>query len=195
MTNQGYSDTSTWSRGQAWGILGFAQMYYWTRDVVFLDTALSLILYFLKRLDESEEKHECPYVPLWDFDAPVEDGKPLRDTSAGLIAANGMLILSQILLTTTPQQVFLLEKALRVLKETMELSLDKGTARFAQESEVKGGEIKVVNEGGGSFEGIIRNATANWNPDAHKPYKDHGLVYADYYFLEAGNKLLRIGLQ
>jgi len=197
-TNQGYSDTSTWSRGQAWGILGFTQIYQWTHELVFLNAAIRLAKYFLNRLDESIGKHECPYVALWDFDAPIEDSKPLRDTSAGLIAVNGMLVLHQVLLIAPKQegveQGFFLEKALRILGETVEFSLDKSTARFSKEDENKKGVIEVINEQQENFEGIVRNATANWNPDAHKPYKDHGLVYADYYFLEAGNKLLRMGL-
>jgi hypothetical protein len=49
-------------------------------------------------------------------------------------------------------------------------------------------------EGEGHWDGILMHATANNNEDAHKRYWDHGLVYADYYFLEAGNKLLRMGL-
>jgi hypothetical protein len=53
------------------------------------------------------------------------------------------------------------------------------------------GEFRVRESG---FECILRNSTTNWNPHAHKKYKDHGLVYADYYLLEFGNKLLRAGL-
>src|SRR6201746_41420 len=37
MTNQGFSDDSTWSRGQAWAMLGFTQVYTWTKDPQFLD--------------------------------------------------------------------------------------------------------------------------------------------------------------
>ena len=44
------------------------------------------------------------------------------------------------------------------------------------------------------FDGILMHATANNNEDSHKRCADHGLVYADYYFLEAGNKLLGMGL-
>ncbi|KAH8597842.1 glucuronyl hydrolase-like protein [Bisporella sp. PMI_857] len=199
LTNQGYADSSTWSRGQAWAILGFTQIYSWTKDPVFLNAAVGLAKYFLGRLDEVEGQHEYPYVPLWDFDAPVkeEEGGPLRDTSAGMIAVNGLLILHQIhgtspVLDTAP--LFFLDAALRILKETVALSLSKSKAAFKNDSQP--GKIEVVDVNGSeeTFAAILRNATANWNPDAHKPYKDHGLVYGDYYFLEAGNKLLRMGL-
>ena len=70
----------------------------WTRDPVFLHAATELANYFLARLESST--CENPYVPLWDFDAPVplNAGElPLRDTSAGMIAANGLLLLHQAL--------------------------------------------------------------------------------------------------
>lgn len=50
MTNQGYSDDSCWSRGQAWGILGFAKAYHWTRREEFRDAADRLAEYFMNHL-------------------------------------------------------------------------------------------------------------------------------------------------
>ena len=38
-TAQGYSNSSTWSRGQAWGILGFALLYNATGVPVYLETS------------------------------------------------------------------------------------------------------------------------------------------------------------
>jgi hypothetical protein len=49
-TAQGYSADSTWARGQAWGIMGFAQTYIWTKDREFLIVACGLAAYFLHRL-------------------------------------------------------------------------------------------------------------------------------------------------
>ncbi|KAG8629609.1 hypothetical protein KVT40_003474 [Elsinoe batatas] len=81
MTNQGWKDESCWSRGQAWAVMGFAQTYQWTRDVVFLETAVRCGSYFLRRLRQS--RHHHPLVPVWDFDAPQDNPQdPLRDTSA-----------------------------------------------------------------------------------------------------------------
>jgi len=42
LTAQGYHRDSTWSRGQAWGILGYAETYTWTKDERFLWTACGL---------------------------------------------------------------------------------------------------------------------------------------------------------
>lgn len=164
-------------RGQAWAILGFAQTYIWTKEQIFLDAAVSLADYFLHQLETS--KHPSPYVPLWDFDAPAED-PPIRDTSAGMIAANGLLLLYQAMHGEGASARFL-SATIRITKETIELSLSQERASFVDEGEPK-------------FDAILRNATACMNEDSLRRYWDHGLVYADYYFLELGNKFIRMGL-
>jgi hypothetical protein len=225
MTNQGHHDESTWTRGQAWSIMGFAQTYQWTRDPVFLDTAIACADMFLNRLLKSMHRHR--FVPVWDFDAPKSDPeKPLRDTSAGVIAANGMLLIHQALQSlphldrtagiTDSLRGFAetcgqegdadchpdwLDVALRIVEETISLSLDKDFASLT-EPETSGQENRGGNLDAGlsarivpsNFDAILRNATANNNEHAHKRYWDHGLVYADYYLLEFGNKLCRMGL-
>ena len=170
-------------------------MYSWTKDAEFLDTAVGVAKYFVKRLEESQ--HECPYVPVWDFDAPREEaGPPLRDTSAGMIAANGMLLLHQLLSTHRPSQTesptFFLDAALKITRQTISLSLSGSKASFSRTG--SGEEIEVVDDGEERFDGILRNATVNRNQDALMPDWDHGVVYADYYFLEFGNQLLRMGI-
>ncbi|KAF3032406.1 hypothetical protein E8E11_002286 [Didymella keratinophila] len=98
MTNQGWRDHSTWSRGQAWSIMGFAQVYTWTKDTKYLHTAIKCAEYFLRRSREGEGKWHHPLVPLWDFDAPIDDpAAPLRDVSAAMATANGLLIIHQSL--------------------------------------------------------------------------------------------------
>lgn len=201
MTNQGWKDDSTWSRGQAWSIMGFAQTYSWTKDVKYLETAIRCGEYFLRRMSESNGKWDYPNVPLWDFDAPQDDpASPLRDVSAGVVAANGFLIIHQSLqaLASPPStKTNFLDNALQIVSETLDMSYDRDLASFEVPSKglVNGnsfsGEFKIKETG---FECILRNSTTNWNEHAHKKYKDHGLVYADYYLLEFGNKLLRAGL-
>jgi hypothetical protein len=194
LTNQGYRDWSTWSRGQAWAVLGFTQTYTWTHDPVFLHAAISVSKYFISRLASSKvDSH--PYVPLWDFDAPL-DPLPPRDSSAGMIAVNGLLLLHQILISEhrADEATEFLDVAVRIVRETLELALAPEKALF--EVGDGGVALPVVKDGeeGKHFDGILMHATANNNEDAYKRYWDHGLVYADYYFLEAGNKLMRMGL-
>lgn len=153
---------------------------------------------------EGEGKWACAKVPVWDFDAEHEDAeKPLRDVSAGVIAANGMFVIWQCL-TALPSgeaegvsRTDFLAAALEIVAQTLEFAYDGDEARFLA-PEGKGvvngngsGGLRVRESG---FEGILRHSTTNWNEHAHKKYKDHGLVYADYYLLEFGNKLLRAGL-
>ncbi|KAF7590930.1 hypothetical protein BBP40_002236 [Aspergillus hancockii] len=181
-TVQGYKDWSTWSRGQAWGILGYTQTYQWTKDPVFLETARGLADYFVKRLSTSNHTH--PFVPLWDFDAPtLDDVLPPRDTSAGLVAANGLLLLHQILQGDSHY----LEHALRIVSEIIDLSIPSDQSTPTVDS---GGNTVVPQ---GSWESILMNATINNNEYSSTPSNNTGLVYADYYFLEFGNRLLEMG--
>ena len=47
---------------------------------------------------------------------------------------------------------------------------------------------------GTRFDAILKYGTANNNTYAKLRYSNHGLVYGDYYLVEFGNKLLRMGL-
>ncbi|KAF5518870.1 Unsaturated chondroitin disaccharide hydrolase [Colletotrichum aenigma] len=203
-TGQGYKAESTWARGQAWAILGYAQTFLWTSGKEFLDVALGLAEYFIFRLETSPKSVEFPveeenrtkgrYVPLWDFDAPIEDeANPLRDSSAGVIAANGMLVLSQALAGQglNEESVKWRDMATLIVKDTLDFSLAAEKAKFVFEN----GKITTIDtEEGKTFEAILKNATANHNARDHKRYWDHGLVYGDYYLIEFGNRLLKMGL-
>ena len=218
MTAQGFKDTSTWARGQAWGVMGYALTYNWCGDTAFLEAACGLAEHFIARLEGSpdcveveiteEEREEFlngrqrktkgRYVPLWDFDAPIEDeSNPLRDSSAGVIAANGMLVLSQTLATSTSSYYrklseHYLSMALKIISDTLAFSLSKEKARFAI---LENGRVGVEDvKKGERFDAILKNATANHNSKDWRRYWDHGLVYADYYLVEFGNRLLRMGL-
>jgi hypothetical protein len=200
MTHQGLADDSTWARGQAWAVLGFAQTYRWTGDLEFLSACMRLTDRFIARVQESPAKN-CPWVPLWDFDDTSGEldicGDRLRDASAGMIAANGMLLLHQALQIQRHSGVSVeydgrkyLDVALKIATDTIQYAVDKeDNAHF--EVNPDNGKVQVSP---GSWDAILRHSTANNNLNAMKRYKDHGLVYADYYFLEFGNKLLRMGL-
>lgn len=86
-THQGYRDESTWARGQAWGIYGFAIAYKYTQDKRFLNASKKMVKYFIERLPSD-------HVPYWDLDLKGEE--VLRDASAAAIAASGMFLLSEL---------------------------------------------------------------------------------------------------
>lgn len=102
-THQGYQDGSTWTRGQAWGIYGFALAYRYTKHEAFLDTAKRLARYFIERMAEDG-------VVYWDFDVPIDEDTP-RDSSASAIAACGLLELLELMEDRDPDRM-LFESAL-----------------------------------------------------------------------------------
>ncbi|SDD76383.1 unsaturated chondroitin disaccharide hydrolase [Paenibacillus sp. UNCCL117] len=84
-TQQGYSDDSCWSRGQAWAIYGFALGHRYTGDDRLLDIGQKVTHYFLNRLPKDD-------VCYWDL--IFTEGSEERDSSAAAIAASGMLELA-----------------------------------------------------------------------------------------------------
>ncbi|KAH6689796.1 Six-hairpin glycosidase-like protein [Plectosphaerella plurivora] len=208
-TCQGYSDSSTWARGQAWAILGFAQTYLWTGCAEFLDAACGLAQYFLHRMETSPPEVEVAvtspdtgqsgtsgrYVPLWDFDAPLpDDGVPIRDTSAATCAANGMLVIAEGLQRNGRYEAAgeYIEYGKLIIRDTLALSLAGERAQLVANS--AGGLTGADVIQGLRFDGILKNATVANNGMCCQRLYDHGLVYADYFLLEFGNRLLRMGL-
>lgn len=92
-THQGYSDDSCWSRGQAWGIYGFALGYRHSGRAELARLSSSLANYFLNRLPED-------LVCYWDL--IFTQGDEPRDSSAAAIAACGLLELIQHLPAADP---------------------------------------------------------------------------------------------
>lgn len=207
LTAQGYSDTSTWSRGQAWAILGYAQTYSWTKDETFLQTACGLADYFIDRLMKAPNCVEQVrsgvrvgrFVPLWDFDAPVDEGSPLRDTSAAMIAANGMILIANSLAAVGDFNLFqkYYQAAMTIVRETITLCYAQDKLELVVQEDASGC-LKVDTKTSSdsienSFDCILKCATANFNENWTDKYANHGLVYADYYLLEFGNRLLQLG--
>lgn len=197
LTGQGFHRDSTWSRGQAWAILGYAETYVWTKDRRFLDAACGLCEYFLDRLATSPAcVVQGRNVPLWDFDAPIEDEQePLRDSSAGVIAANGMLVLSQALTSVSESSLSLryLQAALAIVHDTLNFALapEKACLSISATKSIEAEEVCAPNR----FDGILKFGTANNNTHAKRRYANHGLVYGDYYLVMFGNRLLRMGIR
>ncbi|MGV9454508.1 glycoside hydrolase family 88 protein [Streptomyces sp. NPDC003635] len=87
-TVQGYSPTSCWSRGQAWGLYGFTTIHRRTGNPEFLATARKLADYALGALTPD-------HVPVWDYRAPQQP-HDIKDASAGAIMACGLLDLAAV---------------------------------------------------------------------------------------------------
>jgi rhamnogalacturonyl hydrolase YesR len=166
-TLQGFSDGSTWSRGQAWGIYGFTTVYRFTRDSSFLSTAKGLADFFLKHKNLPADK-----VPLWDFNVGEEGFQPdwnydpanypetPRDASAAAIAASALLELSDY--CSGEEQQYYKNAASDILASLSKepyLNTDKANPYF-----------------------VLKNCVGNLpaGREINVP-----LIYADYYFLEA----------
>ncbi len=84
---QGYESGSSWSRGQAWAVYGYALSYRHTKEARYLDAAKRAAAYFIANAARTD------YVPLVDFRAPKEP--VLYDTTASAIAACGFLEIAE----------------------------------------------------------------------------------------------------
>ena len=86
-THQGISHATCWSRGQAWGLYGFAETYRRTKDEVFLYTARRLADYAIAHAPQDK-------VPFWDYNS-LEIPNTYRDSSAAAVYAAGLLELAE----------------------------------------------------------------------------------------------------
>jgi len=150
-TAMGYSDSSTWARGQAWALHGFTTVYRYTRNARVLSAARRVARYFVSHLPSDS-------VPPWDFDAPQSTNPP-RDSSAAAIAASGLLDLSQL----EPDA----GRSSRDLKAAKAILRSLSSRAYLAE--------------GTKSRSILLHGTSDWR---HGP-PDRGLIYGDYYFLEA----------
>ena len=87
-THQGLSDDSSWARGQAWGLYGFAVCFRETGDVRYLEAAKKIAAFTKENLPED-------LVAYWDFNDPAIPNTH-RDASAAAITASALYILSSV---------------------------------------------------------------------------------------------------
>ena len=86
-TYQGYSPEGCWSRGQAWGIYGFATVYRQTGDARFLEIAQSMADYWMDRVQDDPSR-------IWDCALPASEPR-VRDSFAAALAYAGLLELAE----------------------------------------------------------------------------------------------------
>ena len=103
---QGYESGSSWSRGQAWALYGFALSYRHTKDQKYLDAAKRVANYFIANLVRSD------FLPLCDFRQPAEP--VYYDSTAGACAACGFLEIAEHV-GEYEKQLYI-DAAMRVLK-------------------------------------------------------------------------------
>lgn len=109
-THQGYSDQSSWARGQAWGVYGFALNHKRAPELGLLATAMRQADYFLAHLPADR-------IAYWDL--AFQSGDEPRDSSASAIAVCGLLELAEQLPDSAPRQHYL-EQATLILHALIE---------------------------------------------------------------------------
>lgn len=162
-THQGFADGSTWTRGQAWGIYGFALAARYLNDPEMLDTAARMALYFAEHLPEDR-------VAYWDFDAPVTPDTK-RDSSASAIAACGMLEIAS--------QLGEHDERSAVLTETAQASVESLIRNYSTHSAPHGDP-----QAGGLLLHGSYSVRGGDSPDDYT-------IWGDYYYLEALMRLER----
>ncbi|MGN0201634.1 MAG: glycoside hydrolase family 88 protein [Candidatus Cryptobacteroides sp.] len=175
-TAQGYSDESTWARGQAWALYGYTMMADLTGEERYLRKAEELALWTIRNLPED-------YVQYWDYTAAAKlladeagldrrwagelpDGRILRDASSAAITASAFACLARI-------------------------SRDRKLAGLCRETALRQVEAlsspEYMAEPGTNCGFILKHSTGAYHGNSEV---DVPLTYADYYFLEAILRLL-----
>lgn len=103
---QGYDADSSWARGQAWAIYGYALSYIHTGKQEYLDTAKKVAHYFISNVALTD------FVPRHDFRQP-EDPDYI-DTSAGAIAACGLIEIAKCV--PESEQKLYMQSAVNIIK-------------------------------------------------------------------------------
>jgi hypothetical protein len=164
-TCQGFTDESSWARGQAWGLYGFVTCYRYTKDPQYLTFAEKIADYILNHPNLPDDM-----VPYWDYNVPDSGLVPewkynpskypeiLRDASAAAITSSALFELC----------TFGVDKASEYRKAATQILTSLESPQYMHSPENK---YFILNHSVGSI--------------PHGAEIDKPLVYADYYFLEA----------
>ncbi|MCM3443655.1 glycoside hydrolase family 88 protein [Metabacillus halosaccharovorans] len=147
---QGFASESAWSRGAAWAVYGLSLLYKHTNEEKYLQATKNVSHFFIANLPEDD-------VPHWDFRLPENITKH-RDSSAGAIAACGLLLLADQVSST--EAGIYKEAGTKILK-----SLYENYGAWENEQE----------------DGLILEGTSHY-PEGKNI--DVPLIYGDYYFVE-----------
>lgn len=159
---QGYGVGSSWSRGQSWGLYGFALSYIHTKEERYLDTAKRIAHYFIANCCDD-------WLPRLDFRAPAEP--VYYDSTAGAIAACGLIEIAKAV--PEYEAGLYLNAAINLLK--------------AMEAKFMNYDADVDYMLG--YGSILYPSDIN-DPNMVKARTNLPIVYGDYYFTEAILKLL-----
>lgn len=117
VTRQGFSDDSSWARGQAWGIYGIALNYKYTKNENCFHFYNAMTNYFLNRLPKDN-------ICYWDL--IFNDGSNhLKDSSSSAIAICGILEMQKYLPETFSDKRVHLLAANNMMKSLIQNYMNK----------------------------------------------------------------------
>lgn len=90
VTHQGFSNESSWARGQSWAVYGYTMAYRYTKDEAYLNQAKATADFFINHKNLPEDG-----IPYWDFNDPSIPNAP-RDVSAATVMASALIELYSI---------------------------------------------------------------------------------------------------
>lgn len=161
-THQGLNGESRWTRGLAWSLYGYAQVFEFTGNAEDLSVSRSNADCFLENLDDT-------WIAPWDFDAPATADR-LPDTSASAIAASGLFTLADLI---EPHD---LTAALRYRRSALRI-LEALT------------HDSLMGWSTPGWEGILKRGVYHIHK---KLGVDESVMWGEHFFLEAVMKALRI---
>jgi len=129
---QGFASGSSWSRGQSWGLYGFALSFRHTGEKKYLDTAKKIAHYVMANFSKND------WLPLVDFRAPAQPVK--YDSTAAMISAAGLLEIAGHV--GEFEEALYFEAAMKLLK-----TCEKAFANWDTETD------GIIGKGTGSYHG------------------------------------------
>ena len=161
---QGYADGSVWARGQGWGLYGFTMSYRETGKMEYLEQAIRVANFLLGHKNLPEDM-----VPYWDFEDPrIPD--VARDASTAAIYASALYELCS----------YVGEADARRFRNAADTILKNLASSRYREAELGKNNGFILKHSVGSL-----NEKLMFEIDVP-------LNYADYYFLEALTRKLKL---
>lgn len=156
-TQQGWRNDSSWARGQAWALYGFGTCYAFSSDKRYLEVAQATADFFIERTGDL-------LIPQNDWEEP----SPLMtyESSAGAIAASGLLQLSQLV-------------------ENSSLALKYSDYAFHIIEKLCSPEF-LANEDS-EWEGVLKHGSYH---EQKRLGVDESVMWGEYFFAESLDKIL-----
>jgi unsaturated chondroitin disaccharide hydrolase len=155
-TPQGLGLDTVWSRGQAWIVNGFAIAHRFTGDLSYLAQAQGAAECYIRKVSACcGASSGFAFAPLWDFSVANPGPQVAVDTSATMIAADGIIEIAWRSDAATRARYLAFAKA----------SIDAVLAQYTF--------APAANDA------VLNNGTTSW------PGFGISIIYADYYLLEA----------